>query len=220
MNDKKYLIMSLGTNCLPRTILTRWKIKPSKSEGELSYPFDLVFHTLPLVVKCLENDFEDYLSGFYFKIRKRNFLDFRKKGIWYKEDGTGFWHDTDCKINDREKLEVRIKKRIENFRQAIKSDIPILFVINIMDNPEYIDKLYKILKKLCSHKKFKLAVINFGYLYKNENSEIYSLDLPIPFDGYHGVNGWNSKFKDTNFGKFTEKCICHFVEEIIKKDFI
>lgn len=47
--DKKYEIISLGQNCLPRTILTRWNIKPSKAQGELSCPFNLVKHELPRI---------------------------------------------------------------------------------------------------------------------------------------------------------------------------
>ena len=43
MIEKKYEIVSLGVNCLPRTILTRHGIKPRKADGELSCPFDLVF---------------------------------------------------------------------------------------------------------------------------------------------------------------------------------
>ena len=84
MTKKTYEIVSLGTNCLPRTILTRAGIKPTKAEGELSTPFDLVAHKLSNIVHYLQTDFSDYFDDIYFDIRKRNFLDFRKKGFWKK----------------------------------------------------------------------------------------------------------------------------------------
>ena len=110
MIKKKYEIVSLGVNCLPRTILTRLGIKPCKADGELSCPFDLVMHKLDRITYYLSNNFEDYFDDLYFKVKKRNILDFRKKGCWWKNDGTEFRHDKDCQINDKEKLIARIKK--------------------------------------------------------------------------------------------------------------
>ncbi len=95
--DKKVEIVSLGVNCLPRTILTRHGIKPSKAQGELSCPFDLVYHPLPTIIYNLKTEFRDYLSDLYFVVRKRHIFDFRGKGIWGKKDGTKFYHDKDCK---------------------------------------------------------------------------------------------------------------------------
>ena len=85
LKTNKYEIVSLGTNCLPRTVLTRGNIKPSKSDGELSCPFDLVSHPLETIVHCLETNFNDYFDDLFFQIRKRNFLDFRQKGYGKKK---------------------------------------------------------------------------------------------------------------------------------------
>lgn len=220
---KKYEVISLGGNCLPRTILTRGGIKPSKAEGELSCPFDLVFHNLSRIIHYLENNFSDYFDDIYFDIKKKNFLDFRKKGLWKKYDGTIFFHDRDCKYNDREKLETRIRNRITNFRNILKSEIPILFVLNIQNYPEEIDNLYKILKTLRKNKKFKLAIIDIGEIVKNksDNDDIYILQLPLPIPNYHnGLNGWNSKqWKESELAKYVEILICRFVKNILEKDF-
>ena len=110
--DKKVEIVSLGINCLPRTVLTRNRIKPRKAEGELSCPFDLALHILPNIVHYLETDFCDYFSDIYFEIRKRNIFDLRKKGLWKKADGTKFFHDKDCKADDKEEYH----RKSENYR--------------------------------------------------------------------------------------------------------
>ncbi len=222
MIEKKFEIVSLGVNCLPRTVLTRHGIKPRKADGELSCPFDLVSHRLDRIIYYLNNNFADYFDDFSFKLRKRNFLDFRGKGIWVKEDETQFFHDKDCKINDKEKLISRIKNRINNFNTIIQNDRPILFVLNIVNNDGDIEELYNTLKRLRQGKKFKLAIFDFGQItefWSKYNDDIYILRLPKPIDRYYTL--WNtSKFRNTNLGKYFEHCICEFINEIIKKDFL
>ncbi|MBE7703814.1 MAG: hypothetical protein E7Z89_07185 [Cyanobacteria bacterium SIG28] len=217
--DKKIEIVSLGPNCLPRTVLTRGGIKPSKAEGELSCPFDLVAHKLPNIIHYLETDFSDYFEDFYFDVRKRNFLDFRKKGFWKKKDGTVFNHDKDCKINDKDKLIQRFKNRIANFYNITSGNLPVLFILNLQTNPECVPNLYEILRKFCKSTKFKIFVIDFNDLLENcDNDNIYVLKLPLPIENYHdGFNGWNNKkFRESELGIYVEKCICDEVKRVIK----
>ena len=218
--DKKVEIISLGVNCLPRTILTRGGVKPRKADGELSCPFDLVRHYLPNIIHYLETDFSDYFDDIHFVIRKRNFLDFRKRGKWRKNDGTVFYHDLDCQYYDKEKLFTRINNRIDNFHQIIKSETPILFVLNLEKDEERIPDLYKILKKICPHKKFKLLIIDF-FDKTNENNtdkDIAVLKLPLPFEDW--TNGWNGKkWIKTDFGKYVEKCVSTYTERLIRQEF-
>lgn len=220
---KKYEIVSLGQNCLSRTILTRWNIKPSKAEGELSCPFDLVKHELSRINYYIENDFEGYFDDLFFILRKRNFLDFRGKGLWRKNDGTIFFHDKDCRINDRDKLIRRISARIDNFREIIKSDTPILFVLNICDfhkncNADMeIKNLYNTLKKVRENKYFKLAVFDFGGV-TTDCDDYAILRIPAPIENFE-KNWYKSSFVNSSLGNFFEKIICEFIKDILKKDF-
>lgn len=216
--DKKVEIVSLGVNCLPRTILTRGGVKPRKADGELSCPFDLVSHPFESIIYDLENDFKDYFSDLYFEVRKRNIFDFRKKGLWKKKDGTKFFHDKDCKIGDIIKLEKRIKHRIENFYSIIKSETPILFVLNIDKNAELIPELVKILEKICINKKFKIAILDFNNIVNYKHEKIEILKIPAPNDTFGTT--WNmKKYRNSELGKYVEKCICQFITNIIKQDF-
>lgn len=215
----KYEIISLGTNCLPRTVLTRGNVKPSKNDGELSCPFDLVSHPIENIVRYLETNFNDYFDDLFFKIRKRNFFDFRKKGLWQKMDGTKFFHDKDCKSCDKEKLILRIKNRIKNFYKIIESDTPILFVLYIKEKSEYINEIFNTLQKLCSHKHFELAIIDFNNSVDlKKNNSFYLLKLPKPIKTFN--TDWNTtKYRNSELGVYIEKCICDFIKEILDKDF-
>ena len=216
---KTYEIVSLGVNCMPRTVLTRNGVKPSKLEGELSCPFDLVAHKLPNIIHYLKTDFDDYFDDLYFDIRKRNFLDFRKKGFWKKKDGTVFNHDKDCGINDRDKLIKRFERRIENFYQLLNSNTPILFVLNLQSNPECVKELFEILKVKCKPS-FRILIIDFKSLLEETAEEkIHLLQLPMPIENYHnGMQGWNNKvFRNSDLGLYVEKCICQSTKKALKE---
>lgn len=221
MIEKKYEIVSLGVNCMPRTVLTRLGLKPRKADGELSCPFDLVMHKLDRITYYLHNNFEGYFDDLYFRVKKRNILDFREKGCWWKNDGTEFRHDKDCQINDKEKLIARIKARIENFNNIIKNDKPVLFVLNMYTDTGDILALYNELKRLRQGRFFKLAVFDFENKLDIKtplNNDIYLLKIPKPIENYK--DDWNATvFLKTKLAKYFESCIGDFISNIIKKDF-
>ena len=208
---KKYEIVSLGLNCLPRTVLTRGGVKPRKADGELSCPFDLVAHPIETILKCLETNFEGYFDDLYFKLRKRNFLDFRKQGIWQKKDGTKFFHDKDCKQNDMEKLVNRIKNRIYNFNSIIAINKPVIFVMAVYSETNCIDKIFKELKRLRGDKPFKLLILDYGNNLNLQNKEIDVLKILLPDEKF--IKIWNKTgYVKSKLGCYIEKMVCNFVK--------
>lgn len=213
--EKKYEITSLGCNCIPRTILTRQKIKPRKADGELSCPFDLVVHEAKRVTHYLKTDFANYFDDLYYHTYKRNWFDFRGKGIWSKPDGTHFFHDKDCKQNDKEKLIQRVSQRIENLRAILKNERPIIFVHYLLRG-EDVENLYKELKRIRGDKPFELAVFDFAHLLNKEIDGVHVLKEPFPNEKY--LNQWNrKKCYNSSFGKEFEAKIVEFMNDIIKK---
>lgn len=63
--------VSLGTNCLSRTVPTRWGLKPSAKLGEKSHPFDLSVHPLLAIESALKTNFEKYLDPSLLAFDKR-----------------------------------------------------------------------------------------------------------------------------------------------------
>ena len=219
---KKYEIVSLGLNCMPRTILTRHKIKPSKADGELSCPFDLVYHEFDTIIDSIENNFGNYFQDFYFKQKKKRFFFSKNKGFWKKKDGTIFYHDSDCSEMDLDKLINRINNRISNFNNILNSDKPILFVLNLVKNGD-IKALYNAILKKRIDKPFKIAIFDFNnFTQFNEqiNENIYILRLPSPINDY--PNNWHFKnFIKSDLGIYTELVISNFIKDILsEKPFI
>lgn len=212
--EKKFEIVSLGVNCLPRTLLTRKNLKPRKAQGELSCPFDLVFHEPERITHYIENDFANYFDDLYFSARKKGWWDFRKKGLWKKDDGTRFFHDKDCKINDREKLVNRVSKRMDNFRKILENEKPIIFV-QALKHTEDIENLYNVLKKKRGNKPFKLAILDFNGIVSKEYENISVFKIPYPnikkYEAY-----WNKKRNyDSQQGRIFEENVKLSIEKVI-----
>lgn len=123
--NKDYEIVTLGYNCEPRLYLTQWELIPTKIKGRLSFPFDLAIHSLSIVNDQLINNFQNYLEKirYGYKINKKyywtNFYDY-----------TVYYHDFSNKPHLHKKILKRYKKRIENFKNVLKNEKYIFFVLN------------------------------------------------------------------------------------------
>ena len=149
---QKYKIISLGWDCLPRKLLTQWGIKPTKAEGEMSYPFDLAMHNLHYVIKILENDFQEYLTKIVY---------FPEKKEWYN-DIYHVIYNHDETLSQKEEFIGRYYKRINNFHHVIKNFDNLIFIYHALPDDLVSDiyKLLQILTKLVKEKNFHLIVIS------------------------------------------------------------
>lgn len=206
----QYKIISLGINCLPRSILTRWGLKPSKAEFETTMPFDLAVFETREITKNLNNDFKDFTNNISFKNKKHLF----DKEYWIKEpDLIKFIHEKNFGKNDESKLINSYYNRINNFRECIKSNPPILFVQLIWDS-EDVNNLYNILKNIRGNKPFKLVVIDTQNIVSNPNSEIEILKLKFPTKNYN-KHWWHPRIYKSKKGQDFERKIAEFCFEKI-----
>lgn len=175
----KYYI-SMGNFCLPRSFLTEWGIKPRKSEGELSLPFDLL-HIDPIAL------------NYYFLFSFRHFfsnVEFNKEENVFKSVRGHyrlFNHDKDCGDNFT-MLMNRYKNRIANLKKIMKSKENILFVQACENCYMDVDNLYEILRFYRKNNPFKLILLDLccskSINKKNINKNITIIKEPYPTDDY------------------------------------
>ena len=110
----KYKVISLGWNCMPRTLATHCLIKPSKGAGEKGMPFDLSANIPKTVAHFLKTDFADYFTGSWSYDTGRN--------CWRNDPSNGVFypHDKDCGPDDLDRLQKRFAGRINNFKEAVQ----------------------------------------------------------------------------------------------------
>lgn len=195
----KIKIISLGQNCIPRTILTRHGIKPRKILGELTYPFDLAIFGTIEVTKCLKTNFEEFFFDLTFS---------KDKNCWIKSpDCIEFVHDS----TDKQKLISIYNRRIQNFKNEMKNPNPILFV-QFLEQDEDVENLYNELLKLRENRPFELIIIDTQDIANFQKAHI--LKLPFPSQDYRN-NWWKKEYYNSAEGKVFEKKICDFIKNFL-----
>ena len=197
----KNTFISLGENCFVRTILVRHHTKCKRSEGELSYPFDLKVCYIKTVIKLLQSDFKGYFDDLSWDDAKKIWVN-KKLNIMYN-------HDLDC--DTKEKLISRYTTRIENMRM-LKNKSGLVFVASTV-NPDIsiddINQLYTVLKSTYRDIKFVFINISKSELkdIKNLNSEIFYKHIPNPYPNYWG-EWYKEEFYNSKSGVEFE-CACN-----------
>jgi hypothetical protein len=186
-------VISLGEDCLPRTLSTHWGIKPSAKLGEKSHPFDLAVHSIQSIVELIDRDFSGYLNSadlhFHDDIQiVRN----KKLDITFNHEP-----GEDYKKNDFALLRSVYAKRVENFCTDVCKEGKILFVYH-NENPEVTAdssqaRLEEALSRKWSNKNYKLIVINtFSFSTEilaqvsniSSSSNTLTINACYPFDNY------------------------------------
>ncbi len=208
--EQPYLLISLGTNCYPKTILTRHKLKTTREYGEKTLPFDLAwFHHSKDITTFINNQFSDFLDNLKYM---------EEIGCWDNEERINFSHEKDFGPDDKTDLINMYKQRIENFQKYISDERPILFVQFLADPNvgEDIENLYEVLSRIRQNKPFQLLVIDTIDIVKTTNNVINVLKLNIPYKDY---NLYDKSFYKSPLGKLFEKTIIKKCQNIIKEKF-
>ena len=206
-------IISLGADCLPRVSTTKYGIKRSKAQGELSCPFDLAVTNSNDMVKLLVNDFTEYIhpENLYEKtVDGVKIISNRKyQGLFFNHESK-FMTSIDFCSNNYEFLIQRYNERIKNFKSYI-NDNNILFVINCRDHIN-INELKSTLQKIYPFLLFEIVVI---HLYECVNVIVDQNDRKIHYLKYYMDDIWNSN--DVQL-KFVINLVGKFVEYVIKDE--
>ena len=177
-------VVSLGSNCLPRTVPTRWGLKYPKSMGELSHPFDLSVHFYDAICQLINNDFEDYLNPLFLKHDRNKIPANTKYNVHFNhEKGNDFLK------NNYSELIKRYQSRIDNFYQCINK-FPVLFVhVNHKNETIFPSKLARIVKEKFLDLHHKILYINIGQSNFNLHDRVFPENMivkhiPYPNEEY------------------------------------
>ncbi len=205
-----YYIVSLGPNCFPKTVLTRWKLKKIRAHGELTLPFDLAwYHKASVITDNIANNFINFFDGLEYQD------DIKKWDIPAK---INFSHESSFGINDKEAIIKMYSARIKNFNQIMNSEKPILFVQFLKDEKVGNDakKLFKTISDIRKDKPFHILIIDANDIVNDNGPEISILKTKIPNNNY---DLYDMKCYKSKEGKLFEKQIINICKKIIKENF-
>ena len=165
----KYQIISLGNNCMARTITTVYGLKAKKIYGEKTIITDQTFFgNIRDLIHLWNTNFEDFLDGLYFS---------KELNAWYAPKYNS--HSPHEFQLTKEEFSETVKKRIKNFYEMINTDKYAIFVRFEARkcSAEDIKLLADKIRETRDGKPYKLVVINH-----NEHIENFQDDNTIIID--------------------------------------
>lgn len=148
-------IVSLGENCIGRTIPTRWGLINTKMNGRESMVFDLAIHKGQTIENLLETNFKDYLNKDYL------FFTASDKMWRHRKYNVLFNHDRDILEDEVDKLIKRYLTRVENFyKTLIKDNLILLLSLIPLNSDVDINHLFDLVKTIRQNSNFYLVVFN------------------------------------------------------------
>lgn len=202
--DFEYKIISLGWNCLSRSLPTEWKLKPRREQGEKSTPFDLSMHDIKYMADIIQSHFKEYLQ---------DTVKFNETEWKNKQFNIIYNHDEDCQT--KADFDKRYLDRIKNFFDILSTDIPVLFIYNCRDDGS--DDINDILKlketvlKISKSKKSRFLALSNKKIENINNIDI--LYSPLPYTKYIW---WNENCRYCLRGYLYEKNIINKIYDELK----
>ncbi len=151
--DYDYKVVSLGIDCLSRTIPTRWGLKPPKALGERTHPFDLAVHPYETLCAVLAEDFESYLDTAQLAMSPRHYVVHKRLKIQFNHEIGDMFAD-----NQYAHFIECYRRRIANFREDVNNH-PVLFILHMTSN-HVPTELAEILSRRLARDDWRLLVIN------------------------------------------------------------
>ena len=182
-------IVSLGRDCLPRTVPTRQGYKLTKAQGELTLPFDLALHDYDGLCQIIESNFKDYCKPDFLGVTEDGCIENTKYNVRFNHESLYGRHDI-YRANKFEKLIEKYEARIANFYRYVADDN----IIFICEYQIYPGRLNQVIKSVFPNLTYKIVTLNtffpkefsMSYFYPVEvyEQEIDYYSLPFPSDDY------------------------------------
>lgn len=148
----KHQIISLGNNCMGRTITTKYGIKPTRIYGEKTIVFDQIFSpNIKNLVHLWNNNFDDFFDDVTFD-KERNSWAILKYNCYAPHE---------FQLTKEEFIKIT-KQRIKNFYNILKTDKYAIFIRFETEDcsPEVVNLLNEKIKEQRGSKPYKLFIIN------------------------------------------------------------
>lgn len=159
----KHQVISLGYNCMGRTIPTKYGIKPTKIYGEKTIVTDQIFSpSIKQLIHLWNTNFRDFMDGLYYS---------EEKNAWIlPKYETCAPHEFQL---SEKKFRKTVEKRIKNFYEVINTEKYAIFIRfqNEDFDVENVKLLNNKIKEVRVDKPYHIFIINHSQPANNVNVE-------------------------------------------------
>lgn len=196
-------IMSLGENCFPLTIATRWGLAPTQRQraesGRGRLPFDLSYHATAHILEYIKNDFKYYHADCITTYDHKYVFGCRNKNILFSHDYVDLSKTLDVNFATFNK---ELTERSKRFLNEINKYDNIIFIHNIANscNIDDVKSLHAIIKD-----KYNANIITLAndQMCISDLGNVYKIVTNDKYDPYTGVKyltsfGFDYEFRIIN----------------------
>lgn len=120
----KINVISIGSNCLPKMLLTKWGLIYPKILGGRTLPFDLLYSLGGHTLKIAATNFKDFLDPINLSIQEPEHYPANKCcGVVFNHESGEYWTN-----NGFDRLRSRYARRINDFRNICSNGNDTIFV--------------------------------------------------------------------------------------------
>ena len=175
-----YTLVSLGFDCLPRTISAKYGLIGSRASGRLTCPFDLSVHPLKSVITLLSSGFSGYFNSEHMEVIENKIPRNKILNILFNHDRNPESHADDFKGF----MDI-YRARVNNFKLYTSRD-NVLFLINVRpSDSSHLEELLILLNSIYPSSK---CIILSSCHNAISTAEKFAFSFPvenkIPHDGY------------------------------------
>lgn len=217
-------IISLGMDCIPRTILTRGGVKKNREQGALSCPLDLVLTSYESICEMIKEDFQDFTNRDYLKLESTGTITNTKYNVEFVHESENRRMILDFCRKNFQRLVERYDQRVKNFYhyidQCVEQEAHIIFVVKHNEHPH---ELKAILQEKFPKLNFLLVALNIDF---EGAKQMETIEIEKSID-QEGIAAYNFNFPGTDYiwhdqehynteaGKTFEQGICNVFKEFL-----
>jgi hypothetical protein len=161
-------VISLGVDCLPRAMATKFNFKRTKADGELSCPFDLAWHDYETTCRLIDNGFDKYLDTTRLYVNSNGHIAHRDYTIIFNHESDDAEKLLKFVRNDYEMFCERYSKRILNWNSLLETDQHVVFLLHYKQYPV---ELVSIIRNKYPDLQFTILTINCPYVHERYSDQ-------------------------------------------------
>lgn len=181
-------IISLGVDCLPRAMSTKFNFKRTKKQNELTYPFDLAWHDYETTCRLIQNDFDEYTNPLKLYVNSNGHIAHRDYTIVFNHESDSAEKLLEFARDDFFKFRERYDRRVNDFKNVMSTTTE--HVVFLLHYKKYPVELVDTIKERYPQLQFTILTINCPYVHEsyldqptnveidNDNYLFYSIRKP------------------------------------------
>jgi hypothetical protein len=200
-------VISLGVDCLPRAMSTKFHFKRTKKQNELTYPFDLAWHDYETTCRLIRYDFDEYTNPLKLYVNSNGHIAHRDYTIVFNHESDSADKLLEFARDDFLKFRERYDRRVNDFRNVMATTTD--HVVFLLHYKKYPVELVDAIKDRYPELRFTILTINCPYAHESYLDQPTNVETDVDRYLFYTIRKPSEDYLwyETPFDEDWEKCI-------------